>query len=471
MTYGKQHQFKHQKIMLEIGKPVKSSWIPTSHIFYNIKTGNVSENINDVIDLSNLAFDPEGLYNYLSAGYSLYGRTLIRDVFFLEANSELSRNQKGNLIVTRFDDPILSWPNRATKEVEVIDLLEDRVNKWVESTSGTIVIPTSGGYDSRMLNYLVGDRDRIRAFTYGLSDNQFESFECVYAKEICARLKISWEMVPLGEYHRYMEEWTDLYGASTHAHGMYQMEFYNKVFSRTHGGNVMSGIVGDAWAGSIKTSAPLSPLELNKFSYSHGMNADPNFCKLTKSGKFNEENYEKYAYLYGDEKYRTVFLIRNKLILLGYLLKIPQGIGFNTWSPFLDQEVVNAMMSLPSSSRKNRRWQKILFEKANLDVESSCLIKNNQNTLNYQAMKKYPLKPLREDILKELFDEKYISWINNNINPSKFYNQISISTFNNPMMRRILSKYGLTETTLKAYCAYLTLLPIQNLLEKRNIIN
>ena len=76
------------------------------------------------------------------------------------------------------------------------------------------MVPTSGGYDSRLLNYLVRDKGRIRSFTYGVSQNQASSTEVVYAKKISEVLGTRWSQVKLSNYHQAIDDWFDMYGFS-----------------------------------------------------------------------------------------------------------------------------------------------------------------------------------------------------------------------------------------------------------------
>ena len=83
-------------------------------------------------------------------------------------------------------------------------------------------------------------------------EDQSRSFEVVQAKALANRFGIRWERIPLGDFHHYFDDWDAEFGLSTHAHGMYHFEFYTKIRERLKGRHAfLSGIVGDAWAGSI----------------------------------------------------------------------------------------------------------------------------------------------------------------------------------------------------------------------------
>lgn len=151
-------------------------------IFYNEDTGKVSNNINDVIDYNNLEFDPEGFNNYLEFGYSVFGQTPVKGVKYLRYSSKLLW-EDNNITIEYLDDPVENWVKDQSSEYDVLQLLRSKIQTWESQVTGDIIIPTSGGYDSRLLNTMIKDKTRIRSFSYGLSRNQSTSYEVVYAKK------------------------------------------------------------------------------------------------------------------------------------------------------------------------------------------------------------------------------------------------------------------------------------------------
>ena len=125
----------------------------------------------------------------------------------------------GKLSVEYLDDPLEQWLGYRLSEDDVIGLIKDRVWDWERAVTGEIIVPTSGGYDSRLLNWCIEDKSRVRSFTYGISENQAESYEVVYARRLSEILGTWWEQIPLGGFHKYFDDWEKLFGVSTHAHG------------------------------------------------------------------------------------------------------------------------------------------------------------------------------------------------------------------------------------------------------------
>ncbi|NEQ47615.1 MAG: hypothetical protein F6K00_30365 [Leptolyngbya sp. SIOISBB] len=449
----------------------ETDWLASKPVFYNTQTNKVSHNINDVVDLRNLDFHPEGLYNYFEFGYSVFGQTPIKNVKFLRYSSSLEKGGNGSIRIEYHQDPVDQWADKCSDKDELIGKLEKTILDWERAVDGEIVIPTSGGYDSRLLNLLVSDKNRIRSFTYGVSENQLNSMEIVKAEKISEILGTRWEPILLGQYHRYFREWGAIFGSSTHAHGMYHIEFYKKVLKRVYGNNpFLSGIFGDVWAGSTDYISLNMPRDLRYLGYSHGLCADASQLMLKTDHDIRDSFWEDHREKLNDYFYQVIFLIRLKIILISYLIRVPQDMfGFKAWSPFLEQDIALSMLTLPSEWRKQRKWQRNLFRDNGLDLESMSLRFNKQNNLNYQAMRQVPLKPLDMDLLSEVVRPRYIEWINSKIkkqSPLKY----KISNFRrSSKINAVLNRLRIKEERLNAYYAYLTLKPIEELLIKRNL--
>lgn len=440
-----------------------SDWLGSDPVFYNTSTGKISLNINDVIDIQNIEFHPEGLNNYLDYGYSVFGQTPLKDVKYLLPNSSI-QNLDGKLIIQRHEDPVFKLLDNESQEEQVISNLYDSINQWAASTSGEIVIPTSGGFDSRLLNLLVEDKKRISTFTYGISSKQSDSEEVVKARCIAQKLGTRWEQIELGEFHKYLGYWDDLYGVSTHAHGMYHIEFYNKILLRTTQNRpLLSGIIGDAWSGNVSIPTIQKPDDLRFLGYSHGVNATSK-VSLFKSGTEMKEAYfeEKREHL-TDSKYRVIEAMRFKLVLLSYLMRVPNSMGFNAWSPFLDAPLATQMLNLPAHRKQDRQWQRDLFKKHGLNLEDLNLSFSRKNTLDYQGMRKVQFNPLSEDLLREVVQPGYTAWINKQIN-NNLFNQFKNIFYSIPKVGVL----GFSNDIMAAYYGYVTLKPIENLIRKRN---
>lgn len=161
---------------------VKNDWLGSIPVFYNAKEKVVSTICN--LCLFNKETDLQGIANYFSFGYNAFERTVFKDVKFLRYLSEIKVSQN-SLVVSYKEDPVLNadFEAECTEENAVIEMMQAYIYGRESSTKGDIILPTSGGYDSRILNYFVQDKSRIRSFTYGISKFQSNSFEVVHAKK------------------------------------------------------------------------------------------------------------------------------------------------------------------------------------------------------------------------------------------------------------------------------------------------
>jgi hypothetical protein len=443
---------------------LESNWLNTETIFYNEKTLSISKNINDVIDYSNFNWHPEGLYNYVKFGYSVLGQTPIVGVKFLMPESSIQCNHNGILIKKNHDD-VINEIDRKSNLHDTIDLIKKNINMWENNVKGDIIIPTSGGFDSRLINLLIENKERIQSFTYGISKSQSLSSEVIKAIELSKIVKSKWQQIELGQFHKFNSDWFDMYGVSTHLHGMYHMEFYSKINNLGFVNlPLVSGLIGDAWAGNVSIKEINCPEEIIKLGHSHGINADVGQLKIKfKNLDLTEKYFLENRYLLKQPKFRLIESMRFKMILLNYLLKIPEKYSFLPYAPFVNKEIALSMMNLPEHLKENRLWMRQYFSKYSLDLEKLDLKMNSDNSLDYIGSLKYKLEPLEITLLKEIFEENYISWINKNTlqrNKSRFKEKYLLK------FPKINSSYD-----QKAYNAYVTLYPLQKLIQKRNEIS
>lgn len=449
-----------------------TDWLGMNTYYFNDKTCLVSKNINDVIDYKNFAFDPDGLINYLDFGYSVFGQTPIKDVKFLLPNSNLVVNH-GHIFLEEKEDVVESYVNVKSSTESTLSLIRKEVNKWENSFESEIVIPTSGGYDSRLLNSMVENKDRIRSYSYGVSRDQSKSYEVVFANKISELLHTNWKHITLGDYHSYIDMWLREYGCSVHAHGMYQIEFYSKVRKLLPNSiHLLSGIIGDAWAGSVNIPPINSVSELTNLGYSHGMVADSKECKISADLFVNNKYFIKNKLRLQNPKLRIIESMRMKIILLGYLYRVPECFGFIPWSPFLDVRVAMSMLNLPDSERLNRKWQTRYFKDSNLDVENLSLDYSKVNYLNILANIVNPPKLLDSKLLSKTFNVGYLDYINEQMSKfsdRNFIMKIWDGLLENLTINGLVKKVGLPgyfEKELKAYYSYLVILPLQNALTR-----
>jgi hypothetical protein len=366
---------------------IENDWLGSIPVFYNPNELTVSTLSRKT--LNDKTIHPEGLNNYFEFGYSVFEQTPFNDVKFMRYFSKLviSTNEL-NLIYK--DDPILEKGlfEHVEDENDVLNKIKSYVANIENHTTSEILLPTSGGYDSRLLNICVNDKHRIRSYTYGLSSDQSKSYEVVYAKKISEILGTEWKQMELGHYHQHINDWYNIYGFSTHLHGMYHIEFYKKILEEDIFSNdvtFLSGIFGDVWAGKVNIPKIDSPKEIKKLSYSHGMDLD-----------------EKYFKIKSDISIKNIFFQKNKDTLK----------HFPVWTPFLNFDIAISMLNIRDNRKKNWVWQMEFFIKNGLDLESMKLNRNISNTLDYNAFDNFDFEPIDVGLMKEYIKEEYLFRIN-----------------------------------------------------------
>lgn len=455
----------------------ESDWLASRPFFYNVRSGRASHDINEVIDLVEMEFDPEGFNDYLDFGYCVFERTPVRDVRMLRFSARLFAGSDG-LRVEYLDDPAWEWLERRSTVDEALEAADARINEVAAEAEpqASIIVPTSGGFDSRLIDVLLTDRRRVRTVTFGVSDDPKRSTEAVKAAELARRLGLRWDLVPLGSFHKYLDEWDELFGASTHAHGMYQIEFYRRIRERlAAGGLVLSGACGERFAGLDRVVRSIPTLRGPADAYTvfryPSMSADSRHSVFRSEKQGMLELLETTPALRTEVLPRVVTVVRLRMALLSYLLSVPASLGYRSKGPFLDIDVAMRMLTLPPEQRLDRRWQREFFAREGVDLETGAFRGDGRNTLNFRAMRRVPLKPLDVSLLREVVRPGYVRWINRNVGPLGLPSEALWRLGETPGFRRgveALGRTGSIDWRRLAYNAYLTLKPIEALLRRRD---
>lgn len=442
----------------------RTDWLASEPVFYLADGHSFSHHPGQLINrIDSVAVDPEGLYNYLDFGYSVFSQTPVKGLKFLPPCAQLKRDASGGFACQIGEDPFDKIDDYRLSESDVLELIREKVQLWERGLPAEqeIVLPLSGGLDSRLLLWCLKDPARVRAYTYGGSAKQEKSEDVVFAQAIAERFGLRWEHVNLGNFNKYIDDWIDEFGPTTHAHGMYHYEFYNYISRQLNGRHaLLSGIFGDVWAGSIPPLTHLAPSKLNRLGYSHGLKANPEALVCPSRQALREQFWEEERDRLLDPRFQIVTTIRIKMILISYLLRVPRLFDLEPWSPFLDPEVALAMLSLPQKRRDNRLWQREFFKKEGLDIENRGLTRSRSNTLNLDAMWNHPLAPLDVGTLSPYFERGYIEWINKGVTLTKAkYIRGRLAAV--PRYGALVRRIGLAPDTAQAYAAYCCLKPIE----------
>jgi len=446
----------------------EQDWLGTQPYFYNLETGKHGPKFHDAVDSANFSFDNSGLDTYFRFGYSVFGSTPVKNVKFLEANSQLWVDETGSLILKRLPDPLDHWSHSPTTVDDVIDRLRSSVGHWASKQQGQVILPLSGGLDSRLLLWAFPVKSQVHAYTYGISKNPSDSTEVIYASEIAQRMHIKWNHVNLAGFHDYINQWDSFYGLSMHSHGMYQMKFYHEI-SKIEGEEnlpLLSGILGDVWAGSIPFMQIFSSEDIARLGFTHGVQAESTSLLTQNSGPaLMEEYFRQNKDKIDNPQQQVVSIARLKIMLLSYLFSTPVQFGFLPWSPFLDLETVRAMLFLPQKLRNNRSWQRDFLAREGLGIDRKARRRETFNSLDFDEQARNPLPLLDAQLLGEYVNKDYINWINERSRISLAQN-ICHLPMTRSLSRRISFPRKWSEWS-SAYNALLVIYPMQRALRLR----
>ena len=452
----------------------ETDWLGSRPVFYNEATGAASRDVNDVIVFADVEIDREGLAAYLAAGYSVFGHTPVRGVRFLPPCARLWRRDDGTLRVEELPLDLEDRLARRRTEDETIDMLRARVRAAESAAEGDVVIPTSGGYDSRLLNLMVAEPARVRSFTFGATERQWDALEVARARALAKLLGARWERIHLSPFHTYLDAWDEAFGPVVHAHGMYQMDFYRSVADRVKAGDLLlSGLGGDWFEGQgdwIVADPLTGPGDLHKIILTKRMHADAGAAVVPSTGSLYEEYYESHREILSHSMGRLVEATRIRFVLTHYLLRVPELYGLEADAPFLDYDLATAMLALPGERRDRRRWVTDY-----LDARGALLAAvrgDGRYWLYWPVMRSQPLAPLDERLLAELVKRDYVRWINRTVGWRGLWCEGYERLGRRPGFRRAASELrsrGFCQRRLEAYHAYMTLRPLQRLLQKRDV--
>ena len=432
------------------GFRIENDWLGSIPVFYNVVSGRVSTLMGRV--RGDAEVDPVGAREFFSFGFSVFSRTAFGNVHFMPAYSAVTLTADGRVVVEQEADPVTTELSRpASTPGEVISAMESSLRR----VPGTVIVPTSGGFDSRFLNALFPEPERIRAFTYGTSAQQERSFEVRYAREVCARLGVRWEQIEQKQYFNEIPAWHRIYDCSTHLHGMYHIDFYRTIRERMKGetATLLSGIYGDAWSGNVRLPQIKTAAELEEIAYLHRVRVDP-ASLLPETAEERETFFIANQELLNHPAAGPVVMGRLKIILISYIVTLPEYFGWPAWSPFLDLRVAGAMIRRPEELREKRRWQQDFFRSRNLMVEESVPAGDRSHLLELTLSRKFQFEPLREEFFTGLIEPEYVRKINRELSRHHRFDPLIARLQATPKVWRLLEYFQIAprrESALNAY--------------------
>lgn len=337
-------------------KSEKETFIIVDHIrsiplFYECKNENLT--IYDQIMVKDFSFedvDEIGLESMLNSGYVINNLTLIKNIYqlrpanYLRIKNTIEEVEYSNYI------PEIFIPK---SESDLEETLNQVFSDYITSFQGKqIVIPLSGGFDSRLvllMFYKLGYKN-IVAFTYGR--NTF--IEKQYAKKVCETLKIKWIDV---EYDGIVEEdfiqnplFIDYFDKGCNLSGMAHLQDFfairyihsntlidaDAIFIPGHTGDFLSGRKLPLNLQKCDTTV------IKKLIVKEHLNFNKNSSKLISALDIKGANWS--AYENWVMKERQSKLIINSTYVFEYF-------GYNCMLPLWDTRLVSFFKSLPFNQK------------------------------------------------------------------------------------------------------------------------
>lgn len=425
--------------------PPANDWLGLSPSFVDLGARRWAARPDDLRASEAPGWDEGSLTDYLDVGYCVFGHTPLAGVRYLGPLESVEAGEGGWRIVCT-SDPAEAALASPLPEPELVEQLVESVRAWERQQTAPILLPLSGGLDSRLLLACLRHPERAQAATYGTAPWQASSAEVQRARALCHRTGTHWQRVPLGDFHDFLPDWRRLMGLSCHAHGMYQMEFYTRLAAHSAPGPLLSGIVGDAWAGSLAFTRPETPEQFLELTLHRGSRAGSAVLRAPAASEPRNSAFEGLRTRLADPRQRVLAAIRNKAMLLRYLFEVPRRLGYRPWSPFLDPQLAMGMLSLPAERRRDRCWQRELIERLGLRLPLAGLRGNRRNTLDLQGLVRRPLPPLDPSRLGDRLRPDLLAPMQHQLNRYR----------TTPALLRPLQE----ATAGRAYASYMTLWPL-----------
>ena len=356
--------------------------------------------------VGNTELDPMAKDEFLLTGYVTGPDTLFSDVKQIQAGECIfieDAPEGINVKKYRYYQYIHSYPVSVTEEgllTQHDEVLINIFNRLIKIAAGrTIVVPLSGGYDSRLIILMLKrlGYDKVIAFSYGRPGNS----ESRVSKQVADSLGIQWEFVEYSndlwyqwynsdEYKRYAS-FAD--GCTSLPHiqdwpAVWHLKKNNKI---PQDSIFVPGHSADLPAGSrsfsvpeLYNNEPIDPRRVDttilKYHYSlfdwtkRREELEPLFIKKIKQTLENNERFPDNASAFEswDIAERQAKFIINSL-------RVYEFWGYDWWMPFWDYEYMQFWCGVPLEFRINQVMYKQFVDKYN--TCSNLTMVSNQRKL------------------------------------------------------------------------------------------
>jgi len=365
---------REQCSIIEINKDAEEEFLMTGYV-----TGNETLFVGlKQIQQGEVVFfewsDNIGKYTFSSYQYYRY----------LHKDSDEASEQ---ILMQKLDDAMLASFNRLIKFAD----------------SRTIIIPLSGGYDSRLVALMLKrlGYDNLIAYTYGVKNNE----EAIISREIADTLNIPWFFV---EYTQ--EKWYKMYHSEEYknyekfAGGLASLPHIQDLIAVMElkqkklipqGAIFTPGLSADLLAGSRSTSVPKiykkeallddSIDSIINYHYSNIKKVLSNSLKKRIYDRINIRIGKKNQYVNAASLFESFDVSERQAKYINNSVRVYEFCGYSWWTPFWDKDFFDfwSEISLDLRVKQNLYLKYLVLQskRGNLYVDNELYRNNSRKTI------------------------------------------------------------------------------------------
>jgi asparagine synthase (glutamine-hydrolysing) len=396
--------------------------IRTFPLFFRVNNNNVV--LSDKIE-SDFIFNESECINFSKVYCTLENNTLLKNWKQLLAGEYLVIN-KSNLhtaIKTYYQHALKSEQKSDIELKYNLAALEKIItgNIFEYAKNRTILVPLSGGYDSRYLLALLkkNNYSKIECFTYGKKN----SYEVLIAKNVAEKLNVKWHFI---EYTNelidvfFSDEWMEYSSQNHHFSSLpHEQEFFalhylkqNKLLPEN--AVIMNGFCQDIQAGSFLE--PVTKFDFNKFIFhKHQL-------------KLNNTIYENSWNGYQE------WLVKNRLSkFIINSVRVYEFFGLDFYLPFWNKDWIDFWYSMDMENRLNQKFYnnylfKGIFKQYKIDFKKPT----HDTAYSFYTLKKIAKSILPKQITEQISIQNSLNKQNDVNNTLYLYEKIYCSLNNKP---------------------------------------
>ena len=344
---------------------------------------------------------------FLSIGHVMGKETLLKNMFQLQSSEFLISNDNGLNQKFYFDYLTKKIPIKSFDELksEFLDILRDLIQRIIKFANGRqIVIPLSGGYDSRLIASLLrqANYENVFCFTYGRKS----SYEVIISEKVARELNYKWLFVEYNEQtvdqnYPQSNEFQEFYKFASNHTSIFHMQDYFAV-KYLHDNKIIKndaifvpGHSGDFLGGSHLDKAEIANKNniidviyqkqniLNKKTLNNKKVLKEKISSLIEGENIKEEFSYSIDENFNLKERQSKFIVNSQ--------RTYEYFGYQHAIPLWDSKIIDFFKALPLKYKLNSYFYvKIIFE-------------NIFNHLNVQYKKSKTMSDKNKDKIKKIF--------------------------------------------------------------------